>query len=150
MQKISCTPNQAPTVRVALLAQTPSGVVEAFDFSEYQPELFEKFQALRNDGPYVLTADTFRSYQNKFKTAPTGSTKVNVDFIFIFGKENLFAASKDYSTEPPPPQVIAVWCRVCPAGIGKVKQIVASMQATLMHMVCDFEESTPAGLDQPN
>ncbi|ETE68231.1 Collagen alpha-3(VI) chain, partial [Ophiophagus hannah] len=76
MPKISCTPNQAPTVRVALLAQTPSGVVEAFDFSEYQPELFEKFQALRNGGPYVLTADTLRSYQNKFKTAPTGSTKV--------------------------------------------------------------------------
>ncbi|XP_058041011.1 collagen alpha-3(VI) chain isoform X13 [Ahaetulla prasina] len=76
MQKISCTPNQAPTVRVALLAQTPSGIVEAFDFSEYQPELFEKFQALRNDGPYVLTADTLKSYQNKFKTAPTGSTKV--------------------------------------------------------------------------
>uniref|UniRef100_A0A8C5WN44 Collagen alpha-3(VI) chain n=1 Tax=Laticauda laticaudata TaxID=8630 RepID=A0A8C5WN44_LATLA len=76
MPKISCTPNQAPTVRVALLAQTPSGVVEAFDFSEYQPELFEKFQALRNGGPYVLTADTLKSYQNKFKTAPTGSTKV--------------------------------------------------------------------------
>ncbi|XP_039182233.1 collagen alpha-3(VI) chain isoform X11 [Crotalus tigris] len=76
MQKISCTPNQAPTVRVAFLAQTPSGVVEAFDFSEYQPELFEKFQALRNDGPYVFTADTLKSYQDKFKTAPTGSTKV--------------------------------------------------------------------------
>uniref|UniRef100_A0A670XMT6 Collagen type VI alpha 3 chain n=1 Tax=Pseudonaja textilis TaxID=8673 RepID=A0A670XMT6_PSETE len=76
MPKISCTPNQAPTVRVALLAQTPSGVVEAFDFSEYQPELFEKFQALRTGGPYVLTADTLKSYQNKFKTAPTGSTKV--------------------------------------------------------------------------
>ncbi|XP_070588380.1 collagen alpha-3(VI) chain isoform X4 [Erythrolamprus reginae] len=76
MQKISCTPNRAPTVRVALLAQTQSGIVEAFDFSEYQPELFEKFQALRNGGPYVLTADTLKSYQNKFKIAPTGSTKV--------------------------------------------------------------------------
>lgn len=103
MQKISCTPNQAPTVRVALLAQTPSGIVEAFDFSEYQPELFEKFQALRNDGPYVLTADTLKSYQNKFKTAPSGSTKVNVDSIFIFGKQNPFAASKYYSTEHPLP-----------------------------------------------
>lgn len=85
MQKISCTANQAPTVRVALLAQTRSGVVEAFDFSEYQPELFEKFQALRTGGPYVLTAETLKSYQNKFSTSPSGNVKVSLDSILILG-----------------------------------------------------------------
>lgn len=122
MQKISCTPNQAPTVRVALLAQTPSGVVEAFDFSEYQPELFEKFQALRNDGPYVFTADTLKSYQDKFKTAPTGSTKVNLYSIFIFGKKILLLHQNIILQTHTHPGDCCV-C-VCPAGIVKVKQIV--------------------------
>lgn len=83
LHKISCTGHQTPTVRVALVAQTPTGVVEAFDFSEYQPELFEKFQALRNGGPYVLTADTLKSYQNKFRTAPSESVKVSLNSILI-------------------------------------------------------------------
>ncbi|XP_025027504.1 collagen alpha-3(VI) chain isoform X11 [Python bivittatus] len=101
IQKISCTPNQAPTVRVALLAQTSSGAVEAFDFSEYQPELFEKFQALRNDGPYVLTADTLKSYQKKFQTAPTGSTKVVIHLTdgIDGAKGPLAAASADLKKE---------------------------------------------------
>uniref|UniRef100_A0A8C0G3U4 Collagen alpha-3(VI) chain n=1 Tax=Chelonoidis abingdonii TaxID=106734 RepID=A0A8C0G3U4_CHEAB len=76
MQRISCTGNQQPTVRVAIMAQTPTGTIEAFDFSEYQPELFEKFQDMRNRGPYVLTAQTLSSYQNKFRTAPTNNVKV--------------------------------------------------------------------------
>ncbi|XP_075790156.1 collagen alpha-3(VI) chain isoform X2 [Pelodiscus sinensis] len=76
MQRISCTGTQQPTVRVAVMAQTPTGVIEAFDFSEYQSELFEKFQGMSNRGPYVLTPETLRSYQNKFKTAPTDSVKV--------------------------------------------------------------------------
>ncbi|XP_053139073.1 collagen alpha-3(VI) chain isoform X2 [Hemicordylus capensis] len=76
MPSISCTHDRKPVIRVALLAQTPSGVVEAFDFAEYQPELFEKFEALQSRGPFVLTAETLRSYQNKFKTAPAGSVKV--------------------------------------------------------------------------
>ncbi|XP_063173917.1 collagen alpha-3(VI) chain isoform X11 [Candoia aspera] len=101
IQRISCTPNQAPRVRVALLAQTPTGVVEAFDFSEYQPELFEKFQALRNDGPYVLTADTLKSYQNKFKSAPAGSTKVVIHLTdgIDGAKGPLAAASADLKKE---------------------------------------------------
>ncbi|XP_061463633.1 collagen alpha-3(VI) chain isoform X7 [Rhineura floridana] len=94
MQKISCTANQAPTIRVALLAQTPSGVVEAFDFSEYQPELFEKFQALRSGGPYILTAETLKSYQNKFRTSPAGSVKVVIHLTDgIDGARGQLAAS---------------------------------------------------------
>uniref|UniRef100_A0A8C4W391 Collagen type VI alpha 3 chain n=1 Tax=Gopherus evgoodei TaxID=1825980 RepID=A0A8C4W391_9SAUR len=76
MQRISCTGNQQPTVRVAIMAQTPTGTIEAFDFSEYQLELLEKFQDMRNRGPYVLTAQTLSSYQNKFRTAPTNNVKV--------------------------------------------------------------------------
>lgn len=94
MQKISCTASQAPRVRVALLAQTRSGVVEAFDFSEYQPELFEKFQALHNGGPYVLTAETLKSYQNKFRASPAGTVKVSLDFILpLLGGEGMVSGS---------------------------------------------------------
>ncbi|KAM7097030.1 collagen alpha-3(VI) chain isoform 8-T8 [Ciconia maguari] len=80
MQKISCTGNQAPNVRVAIMAQTRAGPVEGLDFSEYQPELFERFQGMRTRGPYLLTADTLKSYLNKFRSAPSGSTKVIIHF----------------------------------------------------------------------
>uniref|UniRef100_A0A8D0GWS9 Collagen alpha-3(VI) chain n=1 Tax=Sphenodon punctatus TaxID=8508 RepID=A0A8D0GWS9_SPHPU len=76
MQKISCSGDQQPTVRVAIVAQTNTGTLEAFDFSEYQPELLEKFQGLSNRGPYILNAETLRSYQNKFRSAPSDSVKV--------------------------------------------------------------------------
>ncbi|CAI5761854.1 collagen alpha-3(VI) chain isoform X1 [Podarcis lilfordi] len=96
MQKISCTASQAPRVRVALLAQTRSGVVEAFDFSEYQPELFEKFQALHNGGPYVLTAETLKSYQNKFRASPAGTVKVVIHLTDgIDGARGQLAAASD-------------------------------------------------------
>ncbi|XP_053926595.1 collagen alpha-3(VI) chain isoform X6 [Cuculus canorus] len=80
MQKISCTGNQAPNVRVAIMAQARGGPVEGLDFSEYQPELFERFQGMRTRGPYFLTADTLRSYLNKFRSAPSGSTKIIIHF----------------------------------------------------------------------
>ncbi|NXT91074.1 CO6A3 protein, partial [Anhinga rufa] len=80
MQKISCTGNQAPNVRVAIMAQAQGGPVEGLDFSEYQPELFERFQGMRTRGPYFLRADTLRSYLNKFRSAPSGSTKVIIHF----------------------------------------------------------------------
>uniref|UniRef100_A0A8C8EAX2 Collagen alpha-3(VI) chain n=1 Tax=Otus sunia TaxID=257818 RepID=A0A8C8EAX2_9STRI len=80
MQKISCTGNQAPNVRVAIMAQARGGPVEGLDFSEYQPELFERFQGMRSRGPYVLTADTLRSYLNKFRSSPSSSTKVIIHF----------------------------------------------------------------------
>uniref|UniRef100_A0A8C0FMX9 Collagen alpha-3(VI) chain n=1 Tax=Bubo bubo TaxID=30461 RepID=A0A8C0FMX9_BUBBB len=80
MQKISCTGNQAPNVRVAIMAQAQGGPVEGLDFSEYQPELFERFQGMRSRGPYVLTADTLRSYLNKFRSSPSSSTKVIIHF----------------------------------------------------------------------
>lgn len=76
MQKISCTGSRAPSVRVAIMAQSRGGPVEGLDFSEYQPELFERFQGMRTRGPYFLTAETLKSYQNKFRSAPSGSTKV--------------------------------------------------------------------------
>ncbi|XP_068803889.1 collagen alpha-3(VI) chain [Struthio camelus] len=80
MQKISCTGSQAPNVRVAIMAQARGGPIEGLDFSEYQPELFERFQGMRTRGPYFLTADTLKSYQNKFSSAPSGSTKVVIHF----------------------------------------------------------------------
>ncbi|XP_015144640.2 collagen alpha-3(VI) chain isoform X11 [Gallus gallus] len=80
MQKISCTGSRAPSVRVAIMAQSRGGPVEGLDFSEYQPELFERFQGMRTRGPYFLTAETLKSYQNKFRSAPSGSTKVVIHF----------------------------------------------------------------------
>uniref|UniRef100_A0A8C8SQP5 Collagen type VI alpha 3 chain n=1 Tax=Pelusios castaneus TaxID=367368 RepID=A0A8C8SQP5_9SAUR len=76
MQRISCTGNQQPTVRVAIMAQNPTGAIEGFDFSEYQPELFKKFQGMRNRGPYLLSANTLNSYRSKFRTAPDDTVKV--------------------------------------------------------------------------
>ncbi|XP_009075179.1 PREDICTED: collagen alpha-3(VI) chain [Acanthisitta chloris] len=80
MQKISCTGNQAPNVRVAIMAQARGGPVEGLDFSEYRPELFERFQDMRTRGPYILSADTLRSYLSKFRSSPSGSTKVIIHF----------------------------------------------------------------------
>uniref|UniRef100_A0A8B9EGX4 Collagen alpha-3(VI) chain n=1 Tax=Anser cygnoides TaxID=8845 RepID=A0A8B9EGX4_ANSCY len=80
MQKISCTGSQGPNVRVAIMAQAQGGPVEGLDFSEYQPELFKRFQAMSTRGPYFLTADTLKSYQSKFRSAPSGSTKVVIHF----------------------------------------------------------------------
>ncbi|XP_030343420.1 collagen alpha-3(VI) chain isoform X6 [Strigops habroptila] len=80
MQRISCTGNQEPNVRVAIMAQARGGPVEGLDFSEYQPELFERFQGMRTQGPYFLTADTLRSYLSKFRSSPSGSTKVIIHF----------------------------------------------------------------------
>ncbi|XP_026973170.1 collagen alpha-3(VI) chain isoform X5 [Sagmatias obliquidens] len=80
MQRISCSGSQLPTVRVSVVANAPSGPVEAFDFAEYQPELFEKFQSMRTQHPYVLTADTLKLYQNKFRQASPDSVKVVIHF----------------------------------------------------------------------
>ncbi|XP_007114155.2 collagen alpha-3(VI) chain isoform X4 [Physeter macrocephalus] len=80
MQRISCSGSQLPMVRVSVVANTPSGPVEAFDFAEYQPELFEKFQNMRTQHPYVLTADTLKLYQNKFQQASPDSVKVVIHF----------------------------------------------------------------------
>ncbi|XP_052606406.1 collagen alpha-3(VI) chain isoform X2 [Peromyscus californicus insignis] len=80
MQRISCSGSQLPTVRVAVVANTPSGPVEAFDFAEYQPELFEKFRNMRSQHPYILTADTLKLYQNKFRQSSPDSVKVVIHF----------------------------------------------------------------------
>lgn len=89
MQRISCTGNQQPTIRVAIMGQSTTGAIEGLDFIEYQPELFEKFQAMRNRGPYYLTADTLKSYQNKFRTAPSDSVKVSpLSFFYMLRKIN--------------------------------------------------------------
>ncbi|NWU25636.1 CO6A3 protein, partial [Dyaphorophyia castanea] len=80
MQRISCTGNQAPNVRVAIMAQAQGGPVEGLDFSEYQPELLERFLDMRTRGPYYLRADTLRSYLSKFRSSPSGSTKVIIHF----------------------------------------------------------------------
>ncbi|KAM6071159.1 collagen alpha-3(VI) chain isoform 2-T2 [Chlamydotis macqueenii] len=101
MQKISCTGNQAPNVRVAIMAQARGGPVEGLDFSEYQPQLFERFQGMRTRGPYFLTADTLRSYLAKFRSAPSGSTKVIIHFTdgADDSMDQLAAASSTLHTE---------------------------------------------------
>ncbi|KAM5156514.1 collagen alpha-3(VI) chain isoform 1-T1 [Callospermophilus lateralis] len=80
MQRISCSGGQLPTVRVSVVANTPSGSVEAFEFLEYQPELFETFRNMRNQHPYILTADTLKVYQNKFQKSSPDSVKVVIHF----------------------------------------------------------------------
>ncbi|KAM6152621.1 collagen alpha-3(VI) chain isoform 2-T2 [Erethizon dorsatum] len=80
VQRISCSGSQMPTVRVSVVANAPSGPVEAFDFDEYQPEQFEKFRNMRSQHPYVLTADTLKVYQNKFRQSSPDSVKVIIHF----------------------------------------------------------------------
>uniref|UniRef100_H0VIY0 Collagen type VI alpha 3 chain n=1 Tax=Cavia porcellus TaxID=10141 RepID=H0VIY0_CAVPO len=80
MQAISCSGSQMPTVRVSVVANGPSGPVEAFNFDEYQPEQFEKFLSMRSQHPYVLTADTLKIYQNKFRQSSPDSVKVVIHF----------------------------------------------------------------------
>lgn len=80
MQRLSCSGGQMPVVRVSVVGNTPSGPVEAFDFAEYQPELLEKFRNMRSQHPYVLTADTLKAYQNKFRQASPDSVKVSRAF----------------------------------------------------------------------
>ncbi|XP_012867288.1 PREDICTED: collagen alpha-3(VI) chain [Dipodomys ordii] len=80
MQRISCSGSQLPVVRVSVVANTPTGPVEAFDFAEYQPELFEKVRGMRNQQTYVLTADTLKLYQNKFRQSSPDSVKVVIHF----------------------------------------------------------------------
>lgn len=77
MQRLSCGGGQTPRVRVAVVASTPAGPVEAFDFAEYQPELLEKFRLMRSQHPYVLTADALKVYQHKFRQASPDSVKVS-------------------------------------------------------------------------
>ncbi|KAM8934133.1 collagen alpha-3(VI) chain [Pelodytes ibericus] len=69
MQSISCTGQQRPSVKVSILAQSRSGAVEAFDFSDYRTELDSKFLGMGTRGPFVLTSKTLQSYLNKFKTS---------------------------------------------------------------------------------
>ncbi|KAM4606910.1 collagen alpha-3(VI) chain isoform 2-T2 [Discoglossus pictus] len=69
MQKISCSGDQKPAVKVAILAQGSTGAVEAFDFADYRPELLEKLVNLGTRGPYVLTSRTLQTYMNKFRTS---------------------------------------------------------------------------------
>ncbi|XP_073866668.1 collagen alpha-3(VI) chain isoform X13 [Macaca fascicularis] len=80
MHRVSCSGGRSPTVRVSVVANTPSGPVEAFDFDEYQPEMLEKFRNMRSQHPYVLTADTLKVYQNKFRQSSPDSVKVVIHF----------------------------------------------------------------------
>lgn len=76
MPRLSCSGGQSPTVRVSVVASTPSGPVEAFEFAEYQPELFEKFRNMRSQHPYVLTADTLKTYGAKLRQSSPNTVKV--------------------------------------------------------------------------
>ncbi|XP_036092335.1 collagen alpha-3(VI) chain isoform X6 [Rousettus aegyptiacus] len=76
MPRLSCSGGQSPAVRVSVVASTPSGPVEAFEFSEYQPELLEKFRNMRSQHPYVLTADTLKAYGAKLRQSSPNAVKV--------------------------------------------------------------------------
>lgn len=76
MPRLSCSGGQSPTVRVSVVANTPSGPVEAFEFAEYQPELFERFRNMRSQHPYVLTADTLKAYGAKLRQSLPNTVKV--------------------------------------------------------------------------
>ncbi|EAW71109.1 collagen, type VI, alpha 3, isoform CRA_g [Homo sapiens] len=80
MHRVSCSGGRSPTVRVSVVANTPSGPVEAFDFDEYQPEMLEKFRNMRSQHPYVLTEDTLKVYLNKFRQSSPDSVKVVIHF----------------------------------------------------------------------
>ncbi|KAM4835908.1 collagen alpha-3(VI) chain [Thomomys bottae] len=80
MQGISCSGSQLPAVRVAVVANTATGPAEAFDFAEYQPELFEKVRSLGSQQTSVLTADTLKLYQNQFRQSSPDSVKVVIHF----------------------------------------------------------------------
>ncbi|XP_063789282.1 collagen alpha-3(VI) chain isoform X1 [Pseudophryne corroboree] len=69
MEKISCTGDKKPSVKVAILSQGRTGAVEAFDFSDYRIELFDKVLAMGTRGPFVLNGRTLQSYLNKFKVS---------------------------------------------------------------------------------
>ncbi|KAG8559227.1 hypothetical protein GDO81_017268 [Engystomops pustulosus] len=69
LQKISCSGDKKPTVKVAVLSQGRTGPVEAFDFSEYRVELINKILAIGTRGPFVLNGRTLQTYLNKFKTS---------------------------------------------------------------------------------
>ncbi|XP_040213462.1 collagen alpha-3(VI) chain isoform X9 [Rana temporaria] len=69
MQKISCSGDKKPSVKVAVLSQGRIGPVEAFDFSNYRIELAEKITTMGTRGPYVLNGRTLQTYLNKFKNA---------------------------------------------------------------------------------
>ncbi|XP_053328266.1 collagen alpha-3(VI) chain isoform X1 [Spea bombifrons] len=74
MQSISCSGQQKPSVKVSILAQGRTGAVEAFDFSDYRPELADKLTAMGTRGPFVLTDRTLQTYLAKFKTAGDDSS----------------------------------------------------------------------------
>ncbi|KAG9473384.1 hypothetical protein GDO78_016524 [Eleutherodactylus coqui] len=74
MQKISCSGDKKPTVKIAILSQGSTGAVEAFDFSEYRAELADKIIAMGTRGPYVLNGRTLQTYLNKFKTSGEDSS----------------------------------------------------------------------------
>lgn len=83
MQKISCSGDKKPSVKVAVLSQGRIGPVEAFDFSNYRIELAEKITTMGTRGPYVLNGRTLQTYLNKFKNAgEPNSVKVgNIQFF---------------------------------------------------------------------
>ncbi|CAH2306267.1 collagen alpha-3(VI) chain [Pelobates cultripes] len=74
MHPISCSGQQAPSVKVSVLSQSRTGAVEAFDFSDYRPELVSKITGMGTRGPYVLTSQTLQTYLNKFKTSGEDSS----------------------------------------------------------------------------
>lgn len=119
MQRISCSGSQLPTVRVSVVANTPSGPVEAFDFAEYQPELFEKFQNMRTQHPYILTADTLKLYQNKFRQASPDSVKVRMAASFPLPVSSLGFTGQGQTSMPgnPLPKLFFYRCSSCLMGL---------------------------------
>ncbi|XP_060040153.1 collagen alpha-3(VI) chain isoform X2 [Erinaceus europaeus] len=80
LPRLSCSGTQTPSVRLSVVASTPAGPVEAFDFSDFQPELLDKFRNMRSQHPYVLTAQALYAYRDKFRGSAPGSVKVVIHF----------------------------------------------------------------------
>ncbi|KAG9339525.1 hypothetical protein JZ751_023667 [Albula glossodonta] len=93
MQSISCSPGQAPTVQIGMLAMDSASEPVQLDFTENHNQLFEAFKALRNRGPYVLNAKTIDAYTAAFRSR--GSDVVKVVIHLTDGLDGQYAQMKE-------------------------------------------------------
>ncbi|XP_037394938.1 uncharacterized protein col6a3 isoform X5 [Pygocentrus nattereri] len=76
MQAISCSPNQAPSIQVGILAMDSASEPVQLDFTDSYTQLMESFRALRSRGPFVLNGKTIDAYIARFRNQPSGRVKV--------------------------------------------------------------------------
>ncbi|XP_036420611.1 uncharacterized protein LOC118804092 [Colossoma macropomum] len=76
MQAISCSPSQAPSIQVGILAMDSASEPVQLDFTGSHTPLMESFRALRSRGPFVLNGKTIDAYIARFRNQPSGRVKV--------------------------------------------------------------------------